>query len=75
LLRPLPTPIESNTITIRIEREEDRTKIRAKTNKEILEELSNPQVIAVKRLESGDIRIFAGSGAVKAELLEDQGWI
>lgn len=75
LPRPLPTPIESNTITIRIEREEDRTKIRAKTNKEILEELGNPQVIAVKRLESGDIRIFAGSGAAKAKLLEDQGWI
>jgi len=58
-----------------MEREEDRTKIRGKTNKEILEEIDNPQVIAVKKLDSGDIRIFAGSGAAKARLLEDQGWI
>ena len=73
--RPPPTPIESNTLIIRIERDEDRTKIRGKTNKEILDELNNPQVIAVKKLESGDIRIFAGSGAAKARLLEDQRWI
>jgi len=73
--RPPPTPIESNTLTIRIERDEDRTKIRGKTNKEILDELNNPQVIAVKKLESGDIRIFAGPGAAKARLLEDQRWI
>jgi len=73
--RPPQTPIESNTLTMRIEREEDRTKIRGKTNKEILEELDNAQVIPVKKLESGDIRIFAGSGAAKARLLEDQRWI
>jgi hypothetical protein len=29
----------------------------------------------VKKLESGDIRVFAGSGAAKARLLEDQSWI
>jgi len=72
VLRPPLTPIESNTLTIRIERDKDRTKIRGKTNKEILDELNNPQVIAVKKLESGGIRIFAGLGAAKARLLEDQ---
>jgi len=73
--RPPSIPTESNILTMRMEREEDRTEIGGKTNQEILGELNNLQVIAVKKLESGDIRVFTGSGPAKARLLEDQKWI
>jgi hypothetical protein len=72
---PSPIPTESHVILVRMEEKEDQEKVKAKTNKEILQGISHPGVIAVKKLESGDIRIFAATKGTKDALTLDPSWV
>jgi hypothetical protein len=71
---PPPIPTESHVILVRMEEKEDQEKVKAKTNKEILQGISHPGVIAVKKLESGDIRIFTVTKGTKDAFTLDPSW-
>ena len=45
------------------------------TNQEIMQGLKDPGVIAVRKLESGDLRVFAVSKHAKEKLASNLGWI
>lgn len=64
-------PTGSHTILIRMEEKEDKEKVKKSTNKEILQDLNHLGVIAVKKLESGDVRIFTITKGVQETLSSD----
>jgi hypothetical protein len=68
-------PTGSHTILIRMEEKEDKEKVKKSTNKEILQDLNHPGVIAVKKLESGDVRIFTVAKGVQETLSSDLAWV
>ena len=53
---------------------EDQEKVKGSTNNEILQKFSHPGVIAVKKLESGDVRVFAATKGAKDTLTQDHTW-
>jgi hypothetical protein len=71
---PPPIPTESHVILVRMEEKEDQEKVKKCTNKEILQGFSHPGVIAVKKLESGDVRVFAVTKSAKDTLTTDPAW-
>jgi hypothetical protein len=71
MLSPLPIPTESHVILVRMGEREDQEKVKKCTNKEILQGFSHLGVIAVKKLESGDIRVFVVIKSVKNTLTTD----
>lgn len=71
---PLPIPTESHVILVRMGEKEDQEKVKKCTNKEILQGFSHPGVIAVKKLESGDVRVFAVTKSAKDTLTTDPAW-
>jgi hypothetical protein len=58
-----------------MEEKEDKEKVKKSTNKEILQDLNHPGVIAVKKLESGDVRIFTVAKGVQETLNSDLAWV
>jgi predicted Zn-ribbon and HTH transcriptional regulator len=71
---PPPIPTESHVILVRMGEKEDQEKVKKSTNKEILQGLSHPGVIAVKKLESGDVRVFVATKSAKDTLTTDPAW-
>ena len=65
---PPPIPTESHVILVRMGEKEDQEKVKKSTNKEILQGFSHPGVIAVKKLESRDVRVFIAIKSVKDTL-------
>ena len=53
----------------------DQEKVKSKTSQEILGEIKEPGAVAVKKLESGDLRIFTISRAAKERMSQDPSWI
>jgi hypothetical protein len=61
-------------ILVRMQGKEDWEKVKKSTNKEILQGFSHLGVIAVKKLESGDVRIFTATKGTKDTLTADPTW-
>lgn len=72
---PPPTPRDSHVILVRITSHKEKEQMKEKTNQEILQDIKDPGAIAVKKLESGDIRVFTASKLTKERLSTDPGWI
>ena len=68
---PPPIPTESHAFIVRMGEKEDQEKVKGSTNNEILQRFSHPGVIAVKKLESGDVRVFAATRGAKDTLTQD----
>ena len=71
---PPPIPTESHAFIVRMGEKEDQEKVKGSTNNEILQRFSHPGVIAVKKLESGDVRVFAATRGAKDTLTQDHTW-
>ena len=67
-------PTESHMIVVRMG-QGDQEKVKSKTSQEILGEIKEPGAVAVKKLESGDLRIFTISRAAKERMSQDPSWI
>jgi len=70
----LPIPAESYVLVLRLGKE-DQEEIKDKTNREVLTDLRNqkPRILAARKLQSGDIRVFTALQMERDRLLKDLG--
>ena len=68
----LPILTESYVLVLRLDKK-DEEETKDKTNREILTDLRNqkPRILAVKKLQSRDIRVFTALQTERDRLLED----
>ena len=75
-IHPMKTaPPESHHTIIRIREQKDKEEILKRSNTELVKDLKDPAIIAVKKLDSGDIRVFTNSKNAKEKISQNLEWI
>ena len=67
-------PTECHTISVKVTSPEERTQIQTLPYKSLVEKINQPGVIAVKRMASGDIKVFTASKSTADHMRTDTTW-